>query len=91
MAGRIIAVAVLVLALGGLFFVASGAGSGKSESTTRAPKEVPEIGRHVAVRVTPEEIVIIDTVTGELYRALNSDIKPYKEIFPTEAKEEEAE
>lgn len=36
-----------------------------------------EVGRYVVVRATPDIIILLDTVTGSLYNALPSDIKPW--------------
>lgn len=36
-----------------------------------------EVGRYVVVRSSADVIVIMDTMTGDLYNAVPSDIKPY--------------
>ena len=56
-------------------------------TTTAAPKRampgmpggfsVGEVGRYVPAQSGPDGIVILDTATGELYRATPNDIKPY--------------
>jgi hypothetical protein len=39
----------------------------------------PEIGRYQVVRATDDEVIVLDTATGDLYRAKTKDIKPYSE------------
>ena len=36
-----------------------------------------EVGRFVLIRATPDMIVIMDSTTGDLYRATVDDLKPY--------------
>src|SRR2546425_11996333 len=36
-----------------------------------------EVGRYQVVRSNEEVIIIIDTITGDLYKAVPSDIKPF--------------
>ena len=39
------------------------------------------IGRFQMVRTSPDEIILLDTSGGHLYRAVPDDIKPYTEMF----------
>jgi hypothetical protein len=36
-----------------------------------------EVGRYQAVHTSPDGIILLDTATGELYRATPNDIKPH--------------
>jgi hypothetical protein len=48
----------------------------------------PEVGRYQAVRATDDSIILIDTTTGELYRATPRDIKPFSERPKPEARKD---
>jgi hypothetical protein len=90
MMSRILAVVIVVclVQLFAFLLMVAGMGNMVAEAIKKIDRsdERPtptQIGRHVVVRTSPEEIILMDSVTGELYRALNSDIKTYIEIFPS--------
>src|SRR5262245_48738446 len=67
---------VVVVLLAAALIVPSGrsaaaAKQGSSESSS------PEVGRFQLVRQSAEEIILLDTISGDLYRAGPGDIKPY--------------
>lgn len=47
------------------------------EAKPEMPSQV--LGHYQVVRASSEEIVILETTTGGLYRAERNEIKPYKE------------
>jgi hypothetical protein len=66
-------VLVCLLPLGGLLF---GLGRLSADRPPPAGQE-GDVGRFVLARASSNSIVILDTVTGDLYRAGVEDVKPY--------------
>jgi multidrug resistance efflux pump len=46
-----------------------------------APPPVPPVGRYQVVRSTEQELILIDTATGKLYRASAADFQPLSELI----------
>jgi hypothetical protein len=67
---------VLIVLLAAAWFTPSGrtANAAKQGGSELSP---PEIGRFQLVRQSTEEIILLDTISGDLYRAGPGDIKPY--------------
>jgi hypothetical protein len=70
-------VTALVVALGGLMFGLSQSAAQREEPPRGQPLFPGPVGRFVVARSNPSEIVVLDTVTGELYSAGPRDIKAY--------------
>lgn len=85
MVGRIVAwslvavVALLVIGAG----VKAMVGSSSSETPVG-------IGRFQVVRQTPDQIILLDTTSGELYRAEPGDIKPYGKLNQSDDDDKES-
>jgi hypothetical protein len=44
-----------------------------------APYIPPQVGRFVLVKVDGKNIILLDTVTGDLYKATENDVKKYSD------------
>ena len=78
MAPRIVAWVLLGLLVIVLVSWGSTALSGHKPQTDDHPAR--EIGRFQLVRQTPEEIILLDTTYGRLYKAKPDDIQPYSDV-----------
>jgi hypothetical protein len=71
-------VTALVIALGGLMFGLSHSAAQREEPPRGQPLFQGPVGRFVVARSSPTEIIVLDTVTGDLYSAgIPRDIKAY--------------
>jgi hypothetical protein len=78
MTNRTWTVTALVIALGGLMFGLSHSAAQRDEPPRVQSIFQGPVGRFVVARSSPTEIIVLDTVTGELYSAgIPRDIKAY--------------
>jgi hypothetical protein len=77
MTSRTWTVTALVIALGGLMFGLSQSAAQREEPPRGQPLFPGPVGRFAVARTSPGEIVVLDTVTGDLYSAGPRDIKNY--------------
>jgi hypothetical protein len=65
------------IVLGAVALLALGFGLSRLVAQFQPEGPRPTQGRYQAVSNTSEGIIILDTVTGDLYRARAEDVKPY--------------
>lgn len=80
MVPRIVAWTLLSLVVGVLLLALLWPKNTSSANTPENSASHPEIGRFRIVRQSPEQIILLDTISGDLYKAGPDDIQPYAKL-----------